>query len=107
MHSVKVFPYDRINAIIYFQALSTYSGKNSISMEVDSKYYDYAISNLLLKGINTYQFNRMLQQNDSLYRSHDPHKIEEESEDSETQTAHPEKLKPHKFKDGDPQFYQK
>lgn len=107
MHRVKVFPYDRINAIIYFQALSTYSGKNSISMEIDSKDYDYEISNVLLKGINTDRFNRMLQQIVSLYRPDERHEIEEELEDSETQIAHPEKFKPHKFKDGDPQIYQK
>src|SRR5699024_2792751 len=74
---VKVFPYERINSIIYFQALSTYSGKNSISMEIDSKDYDYEISNVLLKGINTDRFNRMLQQIVSLYRPDERHEIEE------------------------------
>lgn len=49
----------------------------------------------------------MLQQIVSLYRPDERHEIEEELEDSETQIAHPEKFKPHKFKDGDPQIYQK
>ena len=75
MHRVKVFPYDRINAIIYFQALSTYSGKHSISMEIDSKDYDYEISNVLLKGINTDLFNQMLQRIVSLYRPDERHEI--------------------------------
>ena len=40
----------------------------------------------------------MLQQIVSLYRPDERHEIEEELEDSETQIAHPEKFKPHKFK---------
>lgn len=107
MHHVKAFPYDQIDSIIYFQALSTYSGKNSVSMEIDSKDYDYELSNALLKGINTDQLNRMLQQIVSLYRPDERHEIEEALEDSQTQIAHPEKFRPHKFNAGDPQVYQK
>ena len=103
MHRVKAFPYRQINAIIYFQALSTYSGKNSASMEIDSEHFDYEINNILLKGLNTDCLNRVLQEIVSLYRPDERHEIE----DSETQIAHPEKFKPHKFKDDDPQVYQK
>lgn len=107
MHRVKVFPYERINAVIYFQALSTYSGKNSVSMEIDSDDFDYELNSVLLKGIDTQRLNRMLQQIVSLYRPDERHEIEKELEDSEMQIAHPEKFKPHKFKDSDPQIYQK
>lgn len=107
MHRVKAFPYRQINAIIYFQALSTYSGKSSVSMEIDSENYDYEVNNILLKDLNTDCLNRMLQEIVSLYRPDERHEIEEELEDSETQIAHPERFKPHKFKDDDPQVYQK
>src|SRR5699024_9961013 len=40
MHRVKDFPYNRINAIIYFRDLTMFLGKNSMSIETDSKAYD-------------------------------------------------------------------
>lgn len=107
MHHVKKFPYEQIKSVIYFQALSTYSGKQTVSMEIDTYEGDYEISNFLLKNLNSPLLNQMLQQIISVYHPDERHEIETEMEDQQSQIAHPEKFHPHEFKDGDPQIYQK
>lgn len=107
MHRVKKFSYDQIKAVIYFQALSTYSGKQSVSMEIDTEEEDYEINSTLLKNLNSSLFNQMLQQIISVYHPDERQEIEDEIKDQRSQIAHPEKFQPHEFKDGDPQVYQK
>lgn len=107
MHHVRRFSYNQIKAVIYFQALSTYSGKQTVSMEIDTEKEDYEVNNVLLKNLNSSRLNQMLQQIVSLYHPDERREIETEIEDQRSQIAHPEKFHPHKFKDDDPQVYQK
>lgn len=107
MHRVNCFPYKDITAVIYLRALSTYSGKSSVSMEIDSKTRDFEISDQLIKHLNSSALNEMLQKIISLYQPSERKEIQKELLDSKNQIAHPEKFKPHKFKDSDPQIYSK
>lgn len=107
IHRVHQFVYRDIDAVIYFQTLSTYSGKSSVSMEIDTKNYDLELSDQLLRSLNTDVLNELLQKIVAMYRPDERKEIQEELTDSEKQIAHPERFKPHKFKDGDPQIYSK
>ena len=107
MRRVHKFRYDEICAIIYFQALSTYTGKSSVSMEIDTRKVDFKVNEQLIKNINSNALNEMLQEIVAIYRPDERKEIQKELKDSENQIAHPEHFKPHKFKNGDPQIYNK
>ena len=106
-HHSYQFLYKEIQAVIYLEALSTYSGKSSISMEIETQNNDFEISNKLIKKINSKVLNEVLQQIISLYKPCERDEIQQELKDSQTQIAHPEKFRPHEFKPDDPQIYNK
>lgn len=107
IRKVRCFPYDKITAVIYFQSLSTYSGKSSVSMEFDEYNSEFHLSEQMLNKLNSSLLNEMLQKIIAIYNPDEQGEIQDELRDSENQISHPEQFKPHKYKKDDPQVYSK